>query len=127
MDELIRETMAINEQESMYRHEVPVSIYSVGPDTLDIEDPDPVQLSFDIEMDHRSWGIKDINVTLKDTVSFNVTIGGVDVPIKIDFGAITPMIVWSEGSWYAPAELHVTLDAEHNVQDVEVDFYYLKP
>lgn len=128
MDDLIRETMAVNEQEDgMYRHEVPVSVHTAGPGTLDIEDPGPVQISFYIEIEYRSWGLADINVTLKDAVEFSVAIGGVDVPIKIDFDNVEAKIEWLEGTGYAPAELHVTLAADHTVQDVEVDFYYLKP
>ena len=128
MDELIRETMAINEEDgNMYRHEVPVTIHTAGPETLDVEDPGPVQISFYIEIEHRSWGLADINVTLKDTVEFTVAIGDVDVPIRIDFNDVEVKIEWMEGSGYAPAELHITLAADHTIQDVEVDFYYLKP
>lgn len=138
MDRLLKETLSVNEAEETYKNEVPLSIHfaGVGLDDDEYEEsPDKVEIEFDIDVDHRSWGIKDINVFLRGVVEFEVVVKSdlpdeegkeVVIPVKIDFADADARIIWMDGSGYAPAELIVTLEGEE-VKDVEVDFYYLKP
>jgi len=123
----------INEQEESYTNNVPLSIHFETPGLDDdnyVESPD-----------NRSWGIKDINVSLRGVLDFEIIIRSelpeeegkeVVVPVHIDFVELEHEQVevsWLEGSGIAPAELHVILGGTEGkgVVKVEVDFYYWKP
>jgi len=136
MDKLLRETMSISEADDSYRHNVRLTLHfedmPEGLSDLDDEDmdvPDTVDIEYDIEVDFRSWGIKDLNVSLRGVLEFDLGIGGKSTPIKIDFAETPAEIVWLEGGGYAPAEVHVIISGKdgYSVKSVEVDFYYLKP
>jgi hypothetical protein len=125
----------INEQEDSYRHRVELSVHFKSPvdDDYDVDVSKDVELVYDIEVDYRSWGIKDINVTPRSMDEFEVVIRSIqtakeeDVSVKVDFDEVTPSIFWLEGRGVAPAEVHVTLGEDNKVVDVEIDFYYWKP
>lgn len=136
----------INEQEDYYRNNVELTVDFESPapgvtgldDDYYVEALDNVELQFDIDVEHRSWGIKDINVALRGVIDFEVILRSnlpdeegkeVVIPVKIDFSEVDTEISWIEGSGIAPAELHVTLGGEEGkeVTKVEVDFYYWKP
>ena len=145
MDKLLRETMSISEADDSYRHNVRLSLYfediQEGTPALDDDEftdaPDTVDIEFDIDIDFRSWGIKDINVNFRGGLDFEIGVRSelpgetkeVVIPIKVDFGDNPPELVWVEGSGYAPAEVHVIISGKEGypVKSVEVDFYYLKP
>lgn len=126
----------LNEQEdNSYQLEVPVTIYMTG---VDVEAPDKVLISYDIDIDFRSWGIKDINIFPRKISDFDITIvtwtddadkESEDVlPISIDLTKIEPSIYWTEGSGFAPSALEVHIDPKtKEVTEVEIEFYYYKP
>ena len=126
MDNLIEKTMAINEQEAAYSQEVPLDLHLKGADYVDAPDT-IIVLNFEIEVDYRSWGIKDINVSIRGGIDVEVEAGDQVIPVKVDFLEVTPKITWVEGSGYVPSDVHVTLNEDFTVESVEVDFYYLVP
>jgi len=129
----------INEQEDFYRNNVEVSVEFESPGLDDdqyVDVLDNVELQYSIDIEERSWGIKDIKVSLQGVVEFDIIIRsnlpdeeGKEkvIPIRIDFSDVTPEINWIEGSGIAPAELHVLVGGEGKVKHVEVDFYYWSP
>ena len=141
MEDIFENIHKINEQQDYYRNNVPLEIYFESPGLDDDqyeEVPDNVELTYDIEIEHRSWGVKDINVFLRGIVEFDVIIRSdlpdeegkeIIIPVKIDFLNIDSEITWLEGSGIAPAGLQITLGGEKGdqVKKVEIDFYYWKP
>jgi hypothetical protein len=144
MDELLRETMSVNEAET-YRHNVRLTLHfediQEGMPALDddefVDAPDTVDIEFDIDIDFRSWGIKDINVNFRGGLDFEIGVRSSlpgetkeeVIPIKVDFEETPPQILWVDGSGYTADEVHVTISGKEGypVKSVEVDFYYLKP
>lgn len=144
MQDIFENLRKINEQEDSYRNEVELTVLFQPPtsgmsgldDDYYVDAPRNVMLTYDIEVDHRSWGIKDINVTPRGVLEFEVEIrsnlpeeeGRVEtIPVRVDFSEVSPTIDWLEGSGIAPAEVRVTLGEDNKVVDVEIDFYYWKP
>ena len=142
MQELVEKMISLSEfelkeAEDTYKNEVEVDVYFLGSGLDDkyAKAPDNVELEFDINVEYRSWGIKDIDVFLRGVLEFEVVVRSdlpdeedkeVVIPVKIDFIEVDAKINWMPGSGYAPAEIHVGIDGEE-VKEVEVDFYYLKP
>ena len=93
MDNHIEKTMAINVQEAAYSHEVPLDLHLKGADYVDAPDT-IIVLNFQIEVDYRSWGIKDINVSIRGGIDVEVEAGDQVIPVKVDFLEVTPKITW---------------------------------
>ena len=122
----------LNEANESYRYEVPLHISVDGlEDGEEINAPDKVELKYDIEIEFRSWGIKDIEVSLRDTVEFEVDVLDVDdtvvttIPIKIDFSEVDYSFSWMAGAGYAAESLEVRIDREGKLLEVDANFYYV--
>jgi hypothetical protein len=141
----VAETKVNEVEDEPYRGKVDLTVYlkDISIDgqkflggEVDEEAPKEIEIKYAIEIEHRSWGIDGINVSLKGEVEFDCILKAGDndeyevtVPVKIDFSKQDVKIDWLEGRVIAPAELRVTLSGEKGsiVKEVEVDFYYLKP
>lgn len=142
-DDIFRKTSEIGQpvketegKAGEFKHAIPVSIYmdglEEGQETI-IDSGEQVQLSYELEMDYRSWGIKDINVSGVRLDQDVLTVGIFDaednqvdeVEVRID--ASQPTILWEPGSGYAPVMLIVRCDRKGNVSEVELHFFYYKP
>lgn len=92
--------------------------------------PDKVNISYDIDIEYRDWGIKDISITPRGRVSFDVEIVDVDdnhvdtIEVLFDFSAVNYRIDWLPGAGYAASGLTIDINREGGVKDVVVDFYF---
>lgn len=90
--------------------------------------PEKVFLYYAIELDWRSWGIKDINVFPKGEVEFEVEIVDVDdnvvdtVNVSIDISDVG--ISWVQGHSYVPESLMVRIDRSGKLLETELNFYF---
>ena len=130
-----RGTTLKEETGESYRLTVPVNVYFEGGTGGEdvIADPPKVIITYDLEVTYRSWGIKDINVTVREVEDFTVAIENSEdldaeveqIPVKVAPEACE--ILWEAGSGYAPDMLEVTLDNAGRVKSCELSFYYYKP
>ena len=88
------------------------------------------QVSFDIDIDFRSWGIKDISIIPRDRVNFEFEIvdaeGNVVDTLEVDFDFVDVdwKIGWTSGSGYAIDSLEVLVNRDGTVKNVELIMYY---
>lgn len=122
------------EQMDGYRAEVQVTIYAsnyVKARNLgDIENNDRVSVAYDIDIEFRSWGIKDITLSFRKPVTIHIVEQDLDSNVvgerDIEVDLSTAQIDWVEGDGYAPYELEVTLDAKGAASEVTMNCYYMK-
>ena len=138
--DIFEDLQKVNEQDDLYRNNVELSVHfessASGISDLEVDAPKTAVLVYEIEVEHRSWGIKDINVTPRSMDEFEVVVHS-NLPeeegkeevilVKVDFLEIDATISWLEGSGIAPVEVHVTLGKDNRVVSVEIDFFYWKP
>jgi hypothetical protein len=136
MDNLVDNLIGLKEDSSEYYHadvELDINIQNKLKGVYyEIEAPKEVAIAYGMELEYRSWGIKDLNVTVKNTIEFDLIIipegkdEGKEVHIKIEPLDIKK-ISWVEGRSYTPSSLDVELDPEGKVVSVELFMYYLVP
>lgn len=114
------------------RHTVDLRVYVDGlEDGEESSYADEIELKYAIEIEQRNWGIKDIEVSMRGTVEFEVDILDVDdnvtdtIPVKFDFSEIDYQISWMKGAGYAPESLEVELSKDGKIIRVDVNFYYI--
>ena len=117
---------------------VQVNVYPLNSDRdVDINESD-VEITWDMEPEYRSWGMKGIDVTLRDTVTVLYTENiytdddeeSVDKEIEIDLSSIDHKnINWTPGSHVLPTALTVYLneDGSVNYEKTSIDFDYWTP
>ena len=92
--------------------------------------PGKVSLTYRIELDWRSWGIKDINVAPLGEVEFEVEIVDVEdspvdtIPVNIDFVDVDTALNWVAGHSYVPESLEVSINRSGEITGVELNFYF---
>ena len=98
----------------------------------EITAPEEVVVYFALELEYRSWGIKDISVKITKDIDFEVII----TPEGADEGVekvihITPddikKITWIAGKAFTPSDIVIDLDSEGKILEVELIMYYLVP
>ncbi len=143
-DDIYRKTSKVGQpvkevaDDQSYKLSVPVHVYFEkfegdirGEDV--IVDPPEVTITYDLEISHASWGIKDMNVSIREIEDFTVAVANSEdldvepqqIPVKVEPEAID--ILWEAGSGFAPDMLEVTLDKQGRVKSSELSFYYYKP
>jgi len=91
---------------------------------LDIEMPFPkVEISYDVDVEYRSWGIGDITITPRGETSLDVVVDGERRSITLDLDDAE--VDWIEGSVYAPATLSVLVDRDLNVKEITLFCYFI--
>lgn len=122
----------LNEADDNYTIEVD-SVLVYVHDLKDGEEslgPDKVTMSFDIEIKYRSWGIKDITVTPRGRVNFEVEIVDADnnhvedLEVDFDFVDVNYDIDWISGSGYTIESLTVEINRDGTVTSVTVGMYF---
>jgi len=92
--------------------------------------PETVPLAYDIEVDWRSWGIKDINVAPRGEIEFEAELIDVDdnvmdtITINLEFEAIEVDLQWIAGHSYVPESIEIRTDRSGKVLGVELNFYF---
>ncbi len=132
MREIVEKLSNLNEADENYSINVDtVSVYVDGlKDGEEEQSPDSIRISYDIEIEYRDWGIKDITVTPRGRVEFDVEIVDAEdnhvdtIEVLFDFDAVDWHIDWLPGSGYAAESLTIRINREGGVEDVAVGFYY---
>lgn len=88
-----------------------------APETEDFESVKNVDVRYDLELEYRSWGIKDFSVRFLEPISIFTTTGDIQVDVE------NIEIEWLEGSGIYPYQ--VTYD--YKTKRAVVSFYYWKP
>jgi len=115
-----------------YKYNVDLSVYiddlKPGEEESTI---DKVQLEYDIEVEHRSWGIKSIVIIPRGVIEFEVDILDADdnivstIPVKIDFNEIEYSVSWLPGGSYVADHMEVSIDRDGKIKEVDLSFYYI--
>jgi len=94
------------------------------------------QVQYSIDVDYRSWGIKDISIQLKD---FKISVESEeeldDEGRVIDASQSIEVIVyaekvnidWTAGKSYHPGDLTITIDEKGVLLSADLEFYYYAP
>jgi len=130
MQDILKKLIMEGGREDVYSREVGLIVYLDGlPDDQYHTYPDEVSVVYRIELDWRSWGIKDINVALVDELEFEVEITDLDgnvidtLSIKVNPNNIK--LDWVAGHSYVPESLEVTVDKTGKVLDAKLNIYYI--
>jgi len=94
-----------------------------------VSEPERVSLTYRIEVEWRSWGIKDINVTPIGEVEFEVEIvddvnGNLIDTINVNFDMGDVKIHWVQGHSYVPESFMVRVDRSGKLLEAELNFYF---
>lgn len=90
-------------------------------------------VSFEIEMEYRSWGIKDISIVPRGVVNFEIEITDTDDKVvntisgKIDWLEVSYEFNWINGNAYTIEDLEVDMDMRGLVSKVTINAIYSKP
>ncbi len=124
------------EEDNVFTGEAELNLHIPGAyKEYDYEDPKKVSVSFRIEEDYRSWGLKDINVSVVKPISFEwelIHLDGNGDEVKRETKEVTidPSIIkyhWSEGAGIGVSEVEVEVDLNGKVKSCEVTFFYWNP
>lgn len=114
-----------------FNMDVDVTLYVDGlEDGEESRVTDKVQLLYSIDIEFRSWGIKDILVIPRGYVEFEVEIMDVNddlvdtLSVKLDFDNTDIPISWMSGDGYAPESLEVTIARDGTLTNAELNFYF---
>jgi len=105
-----------------YQTKVDVNIYPSGiSEKYDVEGPDDIFMGFHIEIEARSWGIKDINVWVRGTIKIPISINDIETmrlieekEIIVDLDKIKKEETTGQGI-VTVRSIDVYLDANFNV------------
>lgn len=112
MDFIESLTKELMEASDTYSVKVDLDVMQPGME-IEFGFPDQVEVKFEIDMDVRSWGIKDILVIPKGKVVIPLDVDGKDVEIEVDLE--TAVLEYEEADFISPTELHVTIDKDLKV------------
>ena len=115
-----------------YRGVITLDVYKEG---FFIDDVDGLGVDFTIEIEHRNWGIKDINmyITGESMVTCvaqdrrsDVEDEQIDIEFKIDWSQMEK-VEWNKGGHYSPDSATIYLNADNTVdyRKSYVDMTYL--
>lgn len=115
-----------------FNMDVDVTLYVEGlEDGEESRVTDKVQLLYSIDVDYRSWGIKDISVIPRGLVEFEVEIVDMEdnlvdtLLVKLDFDNTDIPIFWVSGAGYAPESLEVAVNRDGTLTKAELNFYFV--
>lgn len=93
---------------------------------------DKVSIFFDLELDYRSWGLKDVSVSFSEPVSVYAesfdTYSGESRGTKefsIDLNKYISSIDWVAGSSFVPVSLEVYLRPDETIETAVLVFSYI--
>ena len=119
----------LHEQSDEYRAKVQVhfTIEEKGY----VADSVYVEVPFNIDMEFRSWGLKDISVDLTSEVEVELNLqdeAGNEKPLTIKVDLTQLPREWVRGGGYAPLEmsLHLTTDGKIDYKNSYIEIMFLK-
>ncbi len=96
----------------------------IPDDNFEISSSDEVNINYSFSIDHRSWGIKDINININSDIKFVVEIDGSEIAVVVPVDKIN--ISWVAGRSYVPVGLYVTIDRKGNVKFADLNVSYIE-
>lgn len=132
MLDILEKLHKVNENDGNddYEMDVDLSVYMEGlQDGEEHRYPDSIHMKYNIQVEYRSWGIKDISVIPREAVGFEVEIIDVNddivdtVNVELDFDQYSK-ISWVPGAGFAPESIEVTIKRDGTVTDIDFNFYY---
>jgi len=106
-----------------YSTEVSVELYCEDGEREIELISEEVKVFYDIEVEHRSWGIKGIDVSPRGEVEIGFYLDGEEKTVTVDLSDIK--IEWEKGSGYAVSNLSVAIDKDLNIKEAILGFYYI--
>lgn len=110
-----------------YRVDVPVDLYFDTPKDVTVG---TVAIPFDIDMEHRSWGVKDLLPILSTVVMVpyvEVMEDGTQVDKELSVDLSTAVIEWVSGASFTAIGLTVEVTDAGQVKKATVEFSYFNP
>jgi len=102
-----------------------------GEETRIVDFGKGLALSYNIYIEYRSWGIKDIAVVPRGKVEFEVEILDAEdsvvrnLPVVIDFDTDSYSIEWIKSNVYMPEQIEVFLTDEGKIDEIILLFKYI--
>lgn len=124
------------EEDNVFIGEAELNLSVQGvPKGVDHEQPKKIPVTFRIEEEYRSWGLKDINVSVVKPISFEwelIILNEVGDEVKRETKEVTidPSTIkysWDSGAGLTTGEITVEVDMRGNVKSCEVSFLYWNP
>jgi len=125
-EKLTEEDGASPEDEFSMEVDLDLRVEGLG-DGEEASGPEKVLLTYRIELDWRSWGLKDINVAPRGEVEFEVEIVVDDKlmdTIPVSFDTANTGVYWVAGHSYVPESLMVKVDNTGKLLESELNFYF---
>lgn len=126
-EKLTEEAGASSQDEFSYDVDLDLQVDGLGEGEA-ATGPEKISLTYSIELDWRSWGLKDINVFPRGKVEFEAEIVDVDdnvvdaITVSFDIGDAE--LNWVEGHSYVPESLEIRVDRSGKVLSAELNFYF---
>ena len=118
------------EQMEGYQTEVEVSVFDGKPD-VDNDHDKKVVVKYNIDIEHRSWGLKDITLSFNNPIQINVWEVTEDDDITnertLEVDLSEANIMWREGGMFSPTGVNVTLNEDGSVKEVDIECTYINP
>jgi len=131
MQKLIKR--AIKEQlDDNYTSKIKVDLYIEGVEE-DVEYTPNAIVRYRIDMEHRSWGIKDISISIIDPIDIDYRVEGAtkDETLRVDIGELLASGVatesWMAGNSYSVEGIDIYLNNDRTIKSVGLDLNYAKP
>jgi len=82
-----------------------------------------VIINYDINIEYRSWGIKDIDAVPRGQVELDIQVDNKSEVITVNLDDVK--VYWVAGGAYAPLNLLVFLDEDFGVKEVSLKFMFI--
>lgn len=109
-----------------YQREVELDFTVDGIDT-DVEVASKVLLKYTLEIDYRSWGIRDIVPSFAFPVTITYLIEGEEKERTVVVDLKEADISFIEGDAWTPLKLNVRVDKDGKVLSKEIDMAFIHP
>lgn len=126
MNDLIDNLRRINESDDRYKAKVDVDLHIDG---VDIDSVSEVVIEYDLEFEHRSWGVKSVIFTPRSDVDIEIeaTIADEEMPITIKVDPKGMKVDWVAGGGFAPQSLYVSATRDGKIKEAELTVGYWTP
>ena len=125
--EAIKEGKFDNEYTDIYTAPTDADLVIMGvPDEADYElTSTRVDITYRIDIEYRSWGVKDIDIKIEKPVVLTYTIGKDEKTIEVPKETLEQSITWVSGSSLYPNRVNVTLDASGTIISANLEMVFV--